>query len=77
MIHVLHGSYSVVCVCVLQCYLTVLLSVLNWLQGVSLDIRCDTAQLILKLCVVGPEVTWSEIMSSDWLRGLLAPPLRS
>lgn len=34
-------------------------------------------ELISQLCVIGPEVTWSDMLSCDWLKALLAPPLRS
>lgn len=34
-------------------------------------------KLISQLCVIGPEVTWSDILSCDWLKALLAPPFRS
>lgn len=54
-----------------------LLNVLKLLLLVSQEIRRHADELISWLRVIGPEVTWSEIMSCDWLRGFLAPPLRS
>ena len=46
------------------------------LQVASEDVRCHAVQLICWLCVIGSEVTWSEVLGCDWLRGLLALPGR-
>lgn len=34
-------------------------------------------ELISQLCVIGSEVTWSDIVSCYWLKAFLVPPLRS
>lgn len=43
------------------------------LQGSSCRLRRQADQLICCLRVIGAEVSWSEIMSCDWLRGFSAP----
>lgn len=46
-------------------------------DGPSQEIRHHADELICCIYVTGPQITWSEIMSSDLLICLLAPPLKS
>lgn len=54
---------------------TVSVLLLDLDHRLSSETRHHADELIC-LHVIGSEVTWSEIMSFDWLRGILAPPLR-